>query len=435
MLHRLTKIISIAALAVAGGRQACAQTPPRLTLQEAQALAVKNHPQIQAAQNEVGFANQQIVINCAPYYPAITGVATGSQGNDLSRVGAGDLSASRLFNRLGTGVVINQLVTDSGRTPNLVASARLNAQASAQDLDATRYNVLLAVDRSYFDVLHAQAVVKVAEQTVAARQTISDQITELARNQLKSQLDVSLVDVNVSEAKLLLIRAQEGVQQALAELGRALGSDQAANYQLIEEPLPPGPVAKPDDLVSQAFANRPELASLRSSRESAYKFFEAEKDLSRPTVSVIAVGGGIPLINTPPTAPIPAEYEGIAANVSVPVFNGRLFSARREAARQRAMEADQRLRDEQERVARDVRVAWTGAVTAFQRIDVTAQFLRQAALALDLAQGRYNLGLSSIVELTQAQLNLTEAEIENLNAKYDYQTQYSALQYTIGLLR
>ena len=79
-------------------------------------------------------------------------------------------------------------------------------------------------------------------------------------------------------------------------------------------------------------------------------------------------------------------------------------------------------------------VAWSGEVTAFQRIDVTAQFLRQAALALDLAQGRYNLGLSSIVELTQAQLNLTQAEIENLSAKYDYQNQYSVVQYTVGAL-
>ena len=143
----------------------------------------------------------------------------------------------------------------------------------------------------------------------------------------------------------------------------------------------------------------------------------------------------MPYIDTPASSPVPTEYEGVAANVSIPVFNGHLFSARREAAHQRAMESDQRLRDEQQRMTRDVRVAWATANDAFQRIDVTAQFLRQAALALDLAQGRYNLGLSSIVELTQAQLNLTQAEIENLNAKYDYQTQNAALQYTIGLLR
>lgn len=440
MRQRLSRIIVVAKLAVAiiailGLKHANAQAPSRLTLQEAVALALKNHPQIQAAQNEVAFANQQIVINRSPYYPAVNGEITGSQGNDLARIGAGQLSASRLFDRIGQGVVVTQLITDSGRTPNLVAGARFQAQAASQTLDATRYNVVLAANRSYFEVLHAQSVVKVANETVAARQTLSDQVTELARNQLKSQLDVSFADVNVSEAKLLLIRAQEGVQQAFAELGRALGSDQPANYQLVDEPLPAGPPDKPDDLVTQAESNRPELASLRSSRESAYRFFDAEKDLSRPTVSAVAVGGAIPYINSPANSPIPTGYEGLAANVNIPVFNGHLFSARREAARQHAMEADQRLRDEQERVARDVRVAWASAITAFQRIDVTAQFLRQAALALDLAQGRYNLGLSSIVELTQAQLNLTQAEIENLSAKYDYQEQNAVLQYTIGALR
>jgi outer membrane protein len=408
---------------------------PKLTLQEAEAIAIQNHPQVQAAQNEINYSNQLIVESRSAYYPNVTGDVTASQGNNLARIGAGDLSASRLFDRVSPGVQIRQLITDSGRTSNLVASSRLQAQATAQNFQATRYDVLLQVNRAYFDVLHAQAVVKVAEQTVNARQLLSDQVTELARNSLKSQLDVSFADVNVSEAKLLLLRAQDAVQQALAELGRAMGSDQPANYQLAEELLPASPPATTDQLVAQALSNRPELAGLRFSRDANYKFADAEKDLSRPTVSAIAVGGLIPYISTPPASPIPLEYEGIAANVSIPVFNGHLFSARREAAVQRAMESDQRLRDEQQRLARDVRVAWASANDAYQRIDVTAQFLRQAALALDLAQGRYNLGLSSIVELTQAQLNLTQAEIENLNAKYDYQTQYAALQYTIGLLR
>jgi len=413
----------------------CAQTPPALTLQQAEELAVKNHPQIQAAQNEVNFANQQIVINRSAYYPDVLAEVTGSQGNDLARIGAGDLTASRLFNREGQGVVIRQLITDSGRTSNLVASARLQAQAAVQTSQATRYSVLLDVNRAYFDVLHARATVKVAEQTVEARQTLDDQVTELARNKLRSQLDVSFADVNVSEAKLLLLRARDSVAAALAELGRAVGSDQPANYQLAEEPLPPAPPAAADSLIAQAIDNRPELAALRAAREAARRFAEAEKDLARPTVSAIAVGGYIPYINTPATAPIPSEYEGLAANVSIPIFNGHLFSARREAAYQRALESDQRLRDQQARISRDVRVAWAGANDAYQRIDVTAQFLRQAALAMQLAQGRYDLSLASIVELTQAQLNVTQAEIENLNAKYDYQTQYSALQYTIGLLR
>jgi outer membrane protein len=434
MLPRLNRhLFPFALISVA--ISAKAQAPPKLTLTEAVAIAIKNHPQIQGAQNEANFAHEQITINRAAYYPTLNGDITGSQGNDLSRIGAGELSASRLFNRFGAGAVVNQLVTDSGRTPNLVASARFQAQAAAHTLEATRYDVVLQVNRAYFDVLHAQAVIKTAQQTIEARQTLSDQVTELAKNSLKSQLDVSFAEVNVSEAKLLLIRAQEALQASVAELGRALGSDQPANYQLVEEAVPTGPPATADDLIAQAIGNRPELASLRSSRDSAYKFFEAEKDLKRPTVSIEAVGGFIPFINTPPTSPIPAEYEAVAANVSIPVFNGHLFSARREAAHQRAMESDQRLRSQQQTIARDVRVAYGGAITAFQRIDVTAQFLRQAALALDLARGRYSLGLSSIVELTQAELNLTEAEIENLSAKYDYQSQYAGLQYAIGALR
>ena len=290
-----------------------------LTLQQAEAIAIANHPQIQAAQNELNFAQQQVAINRSPYYPAISADITGSQANTNARIGAGDLQASRVFNRFGQGATLSQLVTDSGRTPSLVASARLQAQATGQNLTATRYSVILDVTRAYFDVLHSQAVIKVAQQTVSARQLLSDQVTELAKNQLKSQLDVSFADVNVSEAKLLLIRAQEAVQSAQAELGQALGSDQPADYQLVEDPLPPGPPAKADDLVAQAIANRPELASLKFARDSAYKFFDAEKDLSRPTVTVAAVGGFLPYIN----ATVPAEYESIAANVSIPVFNGR----------------------------------------------------------------------------------------------------------------
>jgi len=432
----MRKSVFPALLLFAVGPIAFGQTPaPKLTLKDAEALALKNHPQILAAENEVGYANQQVVETRSAYYPTVNADVTGSQANNGARIGAGYLTDSRLFNHFGQGITMSQLITDVGRTPNLVASSRFQAQATAKNYQASRYDVLLQVNRAYVDALHAQSVIRVAEETVAARQLLLDQVSELAKNKLRSQLDVSFTDVNVSEAKLLLLRAQDAVQEAFAELSRALGSDHSVNYQLVDEPLPPSPAANVDDLIVQAMNNRPELASFRYSREAAYKFADAEKDLSRPTVSFIGVAGYIPYIAQLTSQQIPSEYEGAGVNVNIPVFNGHLFSARRQAARYRALEADQRLRNEQERVARDVRVAWASAMTAYKRIDVTAQFLRQATLALDLAQGRYNLGLSSIVELTQAQLNVTQAEIENLSGKYDYESQYSALQYSLGLLQ
>lgn len=426
--------LALALAAIAAAAPLCAQQTLKLTLREAEDLALKNHPQILAAQNEASYSNQVVTETRSAYYPFLQGELTGSEANSNARIGAGFLTDSRLFNRFGQGIVMSQLITDVGRTKNLVASSRSSAQASNQTYQATRYDVLVQVNQAYYNVLQAQSLVKVAEQTVSARQLLFDQVDALAKNNLKSQLDVSFASVAVSEAKLLLLRAQDNVQEAFAELSRSLGSDQTAAYQLVDEPLPPTPPAKPDELIAQALGNRPELASLRFARESARSYEEAEKDLSHPTVTLAGVAGFLPLINNG-TANVANEYEGAAVNVSIPVFNGHLFSARREAAHYRTLEAEQRLRDRQEQISRDVSVAWASATTAFQRIDVTAQFLRQAALGLDLAQGRYNLGLSSIVELTQAQLSMTQAEIENLNAKYDYQRQYATLQYTMGSLR
>ena len=413
-----------------------AGAPIHLTLQDAEGMALKNHPQVQAAQ-DVSFAAEQRVREAkAPYYPELNGETTGSQGNPQGRIGAGFLTDSRLFNRFGLGLSLNQLITDSGRTPNLVSEAHFRANASTQDYQATRYSVLVAVNQAYYNALRAQALVKVAQETVAARQLLVDQVTVLAQNSLRSQLDVSFADVNRAQAQLMLIRARNQVQGAFAELTRALGSGQMAAYDLVEQELPPSPPQDAGTLVAQALRDRPELASLRLSLEAANSFERAERDLAYPTVSLTGVGGYIPYINqiTLPRV-IPSEYEGVAVNIQVPIFNGHLFNARRKEAHYRALESDQRVRDMEQRIALDVRAAWAAAVTSYQGLDVTAQFLRQATLAMSLAQGRYDLGLASIVELTQAQLAVTEAEIESLSAKYDYQSQYVTLQYAMGALR
>ncbi|MGD0360710.1 MAG: TolC family protein [Bryobacteraceae bacterium] len=431
----LIVVLSLAALSGTGALAQTTPAPPPLTLQDAEALAIKNHPQVQAAQLNYQASQQGVAEARAAYYPTLEGDVTGSQGNPQGRIGAGYLTASRLWDRFGQGVTLSQLITDSGRTRNLVASSRLQAQATSQTYQATRYDVLLHVNQAYFEALRAQALVKVADETVAARQLVVDQVTALAQNKLRSQLDVSFASVNLAQAKLLQIRAQDGVQQAFAELTRALGQDQQQTYKLNEEPLPPSPPADAAEMVTQAFQQRPELAGVRLERESAYRFERAERDLSLPTVSLIGVGGFIPYIHQLTAQVVPPEYESAAVNVEIPIFNGGLFTARREAARFKAQAADQRVRDLEEGIARDVRVAWSDSLTAYHQLDVTAELLREATMALDLAQGRYNLGLSSIVELTQAQLNLTEAEVENLGAKYDYQKSYAVLRYSTGMLR
>ena len=117
-----------------GSAQPPPATTPRLSLQDAVSMALQNHPQVLAAQNEVNVSNQQVVEARAPLFPAVNADLTGSEANHNARVGAGFLSDSRLFNRFGQGITVDQLITDLGRTSNLVASSRLQSQASYSDL-------------------------------------------------------------------------------------------------------------------------------------------------------------------------------------------------------------------------------------------------------------------------------------------------------------
>ncbi len=433
-MPRTFLVIILAALAAAAWAQTSRTVT--LTLAEAKKRALQNHPQVLAAEDEAFAMGQAVAQERAAYFPNLTGDLTGSGANQQGRIGAGQLTTSRLFNRFANGVTVSQLVTDSGRTPNLVAAARLRAGAAQQSFQETRYDILLRVVQAYFNVLRAEQTIRVAQQTVAARQTIVEHVTALAQNKLRSDLDVSFADLSLAQARLLLIQAQNEQQEAFAGLTRALGAQAPAIYQLTDEPLPPGPPPDAEPLVTEAFANRPRLAALRLERDAAYRYERAERDLSLPSVSLVGVAGYIPFIEqiTSPRV-IPNEYGGAAVNVAIPVFNGHLYRARREEARYRALEASQQLRDEEQAVARDVRTAWAATSTAYQRMDVTAHMLRSATLAQQLAQGRYDLGLASIVELTQAQLYVTEADIQNLNAQYDYQSQYALLQYTLGALR
>jgi outer membrane protein len=412
-----------------------AQTSPAsqtLTLKEAEALAVKNHPQVLAAQLTALASYQQLRETRSAYYPTVFGDVTAAAADRDIRVGAGLFSNPLILSRFAQGLTVSQLLTDSGRTPNLTASSRLQASAEEQSARATRYDVILAVDEAYFNVLRAQALVKVAQQTVAARQLVVEQVTALAKSKLKSQLDVSFANVNLAEAQLLLIQAQNGVDKSFAELSRALGFQHEQRYVLEQTPLPGPTPPDPNELVQEAMTQRPEVLSAQFSRDAADKFARAERALSFPTVSLVGAAGFIPEVTN--VIPVPNHYDAAAINVEVPIFNGYLFSARRAAARLRAQAEAERLRDVQDRIARDVRAAWADATTAFQRLGVTEQLLKQAALALDLAQARYNLGLGSIVELSQAQLNLTQAQIEQASAKYDYQIQNALLDYQAGRL-
>jgi len=166
-LRRLPFLLSVLILVAV---PASAQAPQKLTLQEAEALAVSHHPQIGAIRYTALAAEQATREAKSAYYPFAFGSLTGAGADQPSRIAAGGLNNPIIFNREANGVTIGQLITDFGRTQNLVESSRLHAQAAQEDVQTTRLQVLQQVDRAYFDGVKAQAVLGVARQTVKNRQ-------------------------------------------------------------------------------------------------------------------------------------------------------------------------------------------------------------------------------------------------------------------------
>jgi len=408
------------------GSQAIPGSPMPLSLKQAEALALKNNPQISVARL-TALASQQVTRQVrSSLWPTATADLTGVDSKENSRITAGGLNNPVIYERAAVGMMVNQLITDFGRTTNLISSANLAAKAQDQNAVATKDQILLAVDQAFYGALQAHAVLAVAQQTVSARQTVADQVEALFKNKLRSQLDFSFANVNLAQAKLLILDAANNENGALATLSMVLGYPETQNFQLVEDSAainpPPGNV---ESLISQAFSIRPEILSLEFQEQSAQKFYTAERDLLLPNIRAVGAIGDTPVRN-----PVLSNWYGaVGVDVQIPLFNGFLFSARSREASLRAQAAHDRLLDLRNRIARDVRTGWLNANTAYARLSVTQQLLDQSNLALDLADTRYRLGLSSIVELSQAQLQQTQGQISNVQAGYDYRLALAILQY------
>jgi outer membrane protein len=404
---------------------------PRLTLAEAEKMALAHNPNISIA-HLLQLAQAQVTRAArSGELPTSTADLTAVGAHDNSRISAGALNNPIVYDRAAAGLTVSQLITDFGRTHNLVRSAQSDAKAQLENERVTAEDVTLAVDQAFYQTLTAQSVLKVAQQTLATRQATAEQISALTSQRLRSTLDLSLADVQVSQARLLVLNAENSVQAAMAALNAVLGSEADQQYELVDEtPMNPQPTsANAEDLVQLAFRSRPDFAALNDRWLAARQFASAEHDLIRPTVSSRAAVGGTPVRAD---QILSSWYGAAGANVSIPIFNGFEFSARAKEADLRAHAASEQVRNLRDTIARDVRTAVLNAQSTFQRISVSHQLLDQANTALELAQARYRVGLSGIVDLTQAQLAQTEAEIGYTNARFAYQSALAMVRYQIG---
>jgi outer membrane protein len=402
-----------------------------LTLAEAEKMAITHNPNVSIA-HLLQLASDQVTREVrAGEMPYSEADLTAVGAHDNTRLTAGALNNPVVYERAAAGLTVRQLITDFGRTHNLVKDAQSNARAELDNERATVADITLAVDQAFYQALTAQQILNEAQQTVKTRQATGEQIGALTQQKLRSTLDLSLANVQVSQAQLLVLDAQNSAQAAMAELNAILGSSSYQQYELVDEtPQNPQPApADTENLLQLALHSRPDLAAVNDQALGAKQFASAEHDLMRPTISALAAVGGTPIR----ADQIQSSWYGAAgANISIPLFNGFAYSARAKEADARAQAASERVRSLQDDIARDVRRAVLNTQIAFQRIGVSKQLLDQATNALELAQARYRVGLSGIADLTQSQLAQTQAQIGYVNARYTYQTNLAELRFQTG---
>lgn len=401
-----------------------------LSLKQAQEMALKQHPEIMSSDYQTQAADQSIEEEQANYYPQIQGSAVGALAKSTTRLAATQdiISAPTVVSRGSLGVSASQLITDFGRTGYLVDAAQSTRDAKEARSLSTRDRIVFAVTRSYFNVLRAQKIVHVAEATLKSRQIFFEQITELRKSELKSDLDVSLAQQNLDDVTLLILKSQNDLDDAYAELSETLGFSENIHFKLTDDRnmLPMIP-----DLASslkKAAAQNPKIQELKLKVLAARKTVDAEQAAFYPTVKAIGYAGGNPSRNK---QLLPANYAAAGVNLSVPIYTGgKLTASEKRAMRQmQALEKD--LKTKENQLLRDVRLAWNNTQTAYKNIAVTKEFLQNSVKSLELMTDLYKLGKNSIVDLTQAQLNQTRAQITFANATYDYLISLALLKFYV----
>jgi len=405
----------------------------QLTLAQAREIALKQHPKISVA-NLTALAARQVTKEVqSSMLPGIFGYVTavGNADPNNTRIAAGALNNPLIYQREAQGVSISQLITDFGRSWDLTKSAQLRERSEQMNVDATRAQILLEVDNAFFSTLESQSVLEVAQETVSNRAYILEQTRALATNKLRSELDVSFASVDYDQARILLAKAQIDVQAGFAVFSTVLGEPRAKTYRLSDEPLPVYVTNNSSALILEALAQRPDLVQSRYQRDAAQEFARAQGKLNYPILSAVGAAGEIPTGNSH----LGPDYAAAGINLTLPLYQGGLNAGLRREAQLRAKAADEAVRDQEDNVARDVRVTSLNLDYAWQRLALTEELLHNANQALELSQARFKGGISSIIELSQAELNQTSAQIAAAAARYQYQTQRSALDFQLGRLR
>ncbi|MEW6419152.1 MAG: TolC family protein [Nitrospirota bacterium] len=398
-----------------------------LNLERCIEIALKRQPTINAAMNTANANQNKIGEAKANYYPQIDWTSSASRTAVGTRSSYGFETTSVIFNSYSTGVTLNQNIFDFGKTASQVKIQKLNYDSSLSDLENVSVQIILSVKQAYYGVLQAKRNRDVAADTVKQFQQHLDQAKGFYEVGTKPKFDVTKAEVDLSNAKLNLIRAENALRIAVANLNNAMGVPDAPEYE-VEDILSFKKYGITfDDAVSKAYQNRPDLRSILIKKQAAESSVELAKKDYYPVLTGTAgyeyAGNTFPL----------QRGWNIGATFSFPVFNGFLTKYQVEEAKANLNVLSANEESLRQSIFLEVQQAYLNLKEAEDSIPTAELTVQQAQENFEIANGRYTAGVGNPIEVTDAEVSLLNAKLSYIEALYNYKISQASLEKAMGM--
>jgi outer membrane protein len=398
-----------------------------LNLERCIEIALKKQPSIIAAMSTANANRSRIGEAEANYYPQIDWTSSASRTAVGQRTSFGFATRSIIYNSYLTGVNLNQNIFDFGKTASQVKIQKLNYGSSLSDLENVSELITFNVKQAYYGVLQAKRNRDVSADTVKQFQQHLDQAKGFYEVGTHPKFDVTKAEVDLSNAKLNLIKAENAVRIAVANLNNAMGVPAAPEYILEDNLSFQKYNITFEDALTKAYKNRPDLMSIFAKKQAA----ESSIDLAKKGYYPVLTGtAGYDYAGN--TFPLEKGWN-IGAAFSFPVFNGFLTKYQVEEAKANLNALTANEESLRQTVFLDVQTAYLNLKQAEDSIPTAELGVKQAEENLEIANGRYAAGVGNPIEVTDAEVSLLNAKLSYIQALYDYKVARASLEKAMGI--
>ena len=398
----------------ANGQQA---EPKVLTLEQADRIALENHPGIRAANERIKVQEAVLTRAKAGYYPTV-----GVRGSYENRPVNDNPDADKnLFNTSGQ---VSWLVSDFGRREGTIRREQETLEARRFLEQTSVEGVVFGVRRAFFDYLRAGALVQVEQDTVKDRETLVRQAQGFFDVGTRPKIDVARAEAGLFAAKAGLIAAQNGVRIAWARLKSAMGVTRFPERPVAPDVNVQAPTLSLDEAVKAAFESRTEIKEFRSRLKAQQETIDVTKRGRMPRLRFDGQYGR--------RVHNDEDIVSSMLTLDIPLFTG--FTLKPEIERHvRDYAVIKALQEEeQQRIALEVEESYLNLVEAGERIRANEAQKKSAKENLDLANGRYQVGVGSIIEITEAQVINSRAQTDHIRSIYDHKVAEARLARAMG---